>query len=379
MNSPKWMTLLALVALTGCKTQKLGNSSGCQEDKDCGSPSSAYRCEAQTGVCYCRTDVACPGSQFCNGLGFCQDRAGCQTNLDCNDNTTYCDTASGQCIPIGRCSSDLQCDLGQVCNLTTSTCVTGCHTNGDCPGTSCRCGNAACACSGTTAEELARCDIGVCDQNFCADQSFCKFGESCGVAPDAGTYAMCFSDYDPDYRPYCDNCTFGGGTSVCGTGPNFCLIDTRNPGNNYCGTDCSSGQSCPRGYACQDVIVVLTQWACTRTNPTCPANPSVPCGPDAGCPRGGTCVTQPGFDTGSCAPACDVAEGDEEGFCSCLVDNDCAQDSCSGGRCTVSQRLCVNDDDCRAIHCVDYENAGGCLIGQNCAPSDGLSCNDVRP
>jgi hypothetical protein len=378
MNSLKWVSLLALVAFAGCKNQKLGNSSGCQEDKDCGAPASAYRCETQTGVCYCRTDVACPGSQFCNGLGFCQDRAGCQTNLDCNDSTTYCDTASGQCIPLGRCSSDLQCDLGKVCNLTTSACVDGCHTNGDCPGSSCRCGNAACTCSGTTADELARCDVGVCDQNFCADQTFCKFGESCGTEPDSGTYPMCFSDYDPDYRPYCDGCTFGGGTSICGNGPNFCLIDTRHPGNQYCGADCSSGQSCPRGYACQDVIVVLSQWACTRSNPTCPVNPSVPCGPDAGCPRGGTCVTQPGFETGSCAPGCSIDEGDQEGFCSCLVDNDCAQDACSGGHCTVSQRLCVNDDDCRAIHCVDYASAGGCLIGQNCAPSDGLSCNDVR-
>jgi hypothetical protein len=73
-----------------------------------------------------------------------------------------------------------------------------------------------------------------------------------------------------------------------------------------------------------------------------------------------------------------VSEGDENGFCTCQVDQDCAQETCSAGECSISRRACVTDNDCRAIRCVDFQGGGGCLIGQNCAPADGLSCNDVK-
>lgn len=370
--------LAATLVVAGCRDTRIG-ASGCREDADCGSPASAYRCEPSTGVCYCRTDQACPGAQFCNVVGFCQDRSGCATNLECADPSTYCDTASGQCIPRGRCSSDIQCQLGEVCDTARSTCVMGCHTNGDCAGSSCRCGEVACACTGSTPEELARCSIGVCDPEFCSDSSFCAFGDTCAAQPDAGfPRAHCFNDYDTRLRPYCDNCTFGGGTEICGTGPNYCLIDTRNPGNQYCGSDCGAGQTCPRGYACQDVIVVLSQWECSRANPTCPSNPSLPCTTDADCRRGGSCNKSPGQASGFCGGKCGIEEGDDTGFCSCQLDADCAQETCSGGECSISRRACVNDTDCRSIRCVDYQGGGGCLIGQNCAPSNGLSCVEVK-
>ncbi len=161
---------------------------------------------------------------------------------------------------------------------------------------------------------------------------------------------------------------------MCGYGPNFCLVDTRY-GGSFCGADCSADQACPRGYNCSDVIVVSTQWAC-GPGQGCATNPNVPCYADGGCPRGGTC-DQP---SGLCAPACDVDEGDTFGFCSCLVDNDCAQETCTGaGECSISRKACIDDNDCRSIRCVDFQGAGGCLIGQNCAPGNGLSCHEVRP
>jgi hypothetical protein len=367
----------ALVASAGCR-ERLGNGK-CNEDSDCGNPASAFRCEQQTGVCYCRTNDACLAREFCNPQGFCQDRAGCETNADCTGDSLFCDTAAGACLSIGRCTSDLHCNLGEVCDLSRNTCVEGCHTSGDCPGSSCRCGETACSCTGTTQAELANCAIGVCDPNFCADESFCRFGEMCGVIPDAGnTRAECYSDFDEDTRPYCANCTFGGGISVCGTGANYCLIDTANPGNFYCGTDCAEGQACPRGYACQDVIVVTTDIACSRSNPSCPVNQGLPCTEDKDCKRGGRCSKQAGATSGFCQGLCGVGEGDEFGFCTCQVDADCVQESCSAGECSISRKKCVNSNDCRPIHCVDFEGGGGCLIGQNCAPADGLSCLQVR-
>jgi hypothetical protein len=368
--------LLLLIVIGGCRDTRVGTG-GCREDGDCGMPAAAHRCEERTGVCFCRTNEACPAAQFCNLAGYCQDRAGCEKNSDCLDPSLFCDTGSGTCLSRGRCATDVQCGLGQVCDSRRSVCVEGCRNSGDCNGISCRCGDEACACTGTTPEERQRCSIGVCDVTFCASQSYCRFGESCGV-PDGGSRAACFDDYSPDTRPYCDNCVFGGGTSICGRGANYCLIDTRTPGNSYCGADCAEGQSCPRGFACQDVIVVSSQWACTKANPACPTNPSLPCMEDRDCRRGGQCVKAPGAASGTCAGKCAVDEGDNQGFCSCQVDADCAQETCSAGECSISRKRCVTDAECRTIRCVDFQGGGGCLIGQNCAPSNGLSCNDVR-
>ena len=363
--------LLAAPGLSGCRENTV-RSTGCSQDSDCGSPASAHRCETETGVCLCRTNTACTPTEFCNGSGFCQDRAGCEKNADCLDDTLVCDTTTGSCMPRGRCTTDLQCPMGQVCG-PASTCVDGCRRDGDCEAVSCRCGDGACDPDGG--------QLGTCDGTFCSSDRFCRFGEICAAQPDSGVpYAMCGTDFDPVRRPYCGNCSFGGGDALCGNGPNFCLIDTQNVGNYYCGVDCSEGQACPRGYGCQDVIVVgggaLPQ--CSAANPSCPANPALPCATDAECPRGGSCAKAPGAPNGYCAGQCAVSEGDPVGYCTCLVDADCAQESCSAGRCSISKRACVTDSDCRSIRCVDFNGMGGCLIGQNCAPDEGLSCLQVQ-
>lgn len=373
-----WLSLLgaAALALASCPRERT-QGRGCTVDSDCGAPASAFACDAQTGACTCRNDDACPPDELCNSAGFCQKRTGCEKNEDCLDPLLFCETSVGTCLPRGRCSSDLHCPSGQVCDFSRSTCVEGCRSSGDCPGSSCRCGEAACACSGTTPEELAACQIGVCDPSFCARDAFCRFGELCGPLPDAGPLARCYSDYHPERRPYCDQCTYGGGTTLCGAGPNYCLIDTRNRGS-YCGADCSAGQACPRGFSCQDVIVVSGLRQCSRQNPSCPPNPSLPCTEDSQCRRGGTCVKEVGAASGFCAGRCEIDEGDQIGFCGCQVDSDCSTETCSGGECTITKRKCTGDDDCKTIRCVDFQRSGGCFIGQNCAPANGLSCAEIR-
>lgn len=371
------MRLLApvvLLALTACPSKIV--TKGCRQDSDCGDPASAFMCQTQTGECYCRTDQACPSGQFCNPAGFCQDRAGCEKNDDCMDPSLFCDTGSGTCLSRGRCTSDLHCPQGNVCDLGRSTCVEGCRSNGDCPGTSCRCGDVPCACTGRTPAELQACPIGVCDPYFCADNTFCKFGELCGIPPDAGVPRnQCYSDYDDDTRPYCARCLSGGGIDTCGSGANYCIIDTRTS-STYCGADCSEGQACPRGYGCRDIRVVFTRWMCGPGMP-CPGDPNLPCMEDADCKRGGTCLKQPGLATGTCAGQCRLREGSNFGYCSCQVDSDCAQQSCSAGECTISRKKCVTEQDCRPIRCVDFDGVGGCLIGQNCTPEAGLTCIEL--
>ncbi|MCU0696864.1 MAG: hypothetical protein MUC96_10065 [Myxococcaceae bacterium] len=383
--------LWALLLLAGCPRDRLMGGR-CAVDADCansmtsslvtGASAAAYRCEQQTGVCYCRTDEACPPSQLCNGLGFCQDRAGCATNADCPDTSLYCDTSAGACVPRGRCTTDLQCNLGEVCDR--GQCRMGCRTNGDCNAVSCRCGDVACSCTGTTPAERARCQVGVCDPTFCANDSFCNFGEICGVPPDAGVTedggrprAQCYSDYDIDTRPYCSRCTSGGGVDTCGFGANYCIIDTRTA-STYCGADCSEGQQCPRGYGCRDIRIVFTRWMCSASVP-CRADPNLPCEQDSDCRLGGSCVKAPGSTSGFCAGQCVLREGSGFGYCSCQADEDCPGQSCTRGECSVSKKRCVNDTDCRQIRCVDFDGIGACQIGQNCTPTAGLTCNEVAP
>ncbi len=369
------LPLLALAALSACAKDRV-KGQGCATDADCGSPASAFRCETQTGQCSCRTNDACPPAQFCNLAGYCQDRAGCETNADCLDATLVCDTTAGTCLSRGRCATDLQCPLGQVCDTRRASCVEGCRKNGDCPGSSCRCGAAACACTGTTPEELARCELGVCDPTFCASQDFCRFGEICAAPPDAGDVpAQCQDDFDVSLRPYCARCANGGGISTCGSGANFCIIDTRTQ-DTYCGADCSEGQSCPRGYGCRDIRIVYTRWQCGPNNP-CPGNPAKPCTLDTDCTLGGSCLKVPGAASGLCAGQCRVKEGSSFGYCSCQEDFDCPEQKCSQGECSISRKRCVTDQDCKAVHCVDFDGVGGCLIGQNCTPANGLTCVEV--
>lgn len=372
------MATLAVLGESGCPSERL-SSTGCRRDADCGEPATAFLCVTETGACQCRTDEACAPSQRCNVAGFCQDRAGCQTSLDCGAPSLVCDVASGQCLARGRCTTDLHCAQGEVCDLSQSRCIPGCRGHADCPGTSCRCGDAACACDGGTPTERALCQVGVCDGAFCADDAFCRFGEVCAARPDAGVpWAQCRDDFDAELRPYCAQCAFGAGVETCGVGPNFCLIDTR-LATTYCGVDCSQGQACPRGYACRDIRVVYTQWDCSATRP-CPGNPSQPCSADADCARGASCLKAPGSETGLCAGQCRLREGSAFGYCSCQVDADCAQESCTRGECSITRRPCNPEaaNPCPTIHCVDFDGVGGCLIGQNCTPANGLTCAEVK-
>jgi hypothetical protein len=376
----RWTLLVGLTSMMmGCPRDRIMGGK-CGADSDCGSPASAFRCEAQTGVCFCRTDQACPSNQLCNSLGFCQDRAGCATNADCPDTTQFCDTSAGTCLPRGRCSTDLQCSLGEVCDK--GQCRMGCKSSGDCNAISCRCGDVACTCTGTTPAERARCQVGVCDSTFCADQSFCNYGEICGVPPDAGVgpdggraRSQCYSDYDVDTRPYCGRCNSGGGVDTCGFGANYCIIDTRTA-STYCGADCSEGEQCPRGYGCRDIRIVFTRWQCTASNP-CRGDPALPCDTDGDCRLGGECKKAPGASSGFCAGRCVLREGSGFGYCSCQVNEDCPGQSCTRGECSVSKKRCVTEADCRQIRCVDFDGIGACQIGQNCTPTAGLTCNEV--
>jgi hypothetical protein len=382
-------SFLAALLLAACASDaKL--TKGCKTDADCGEPPDRFRCEVESGECRCRTSSACAAGESCNSHGFCQAKVGCTVTAECPSGH-FCDPGSSTCLADGRCASDLHCPLGELCDRSQSQCKPGCRSHGDCAlRDTCLCKSKRedgseeeipCQCNVTTSAERAMCALGRCAPKTCGDNSFCGFGEACRPPPEGGP-AQCSSDYDPVYRPYCDRCVYSPGKDTCGKGPNFCITETLTR-ITYCGADCSQGQSCPNGYRCRDIVVVYSRWEC-YSNADCGTTErrsKVPCSVDGDCPNSGVCAKEPGQSAGLCAGKCFIREGAERGFCSCVVDDDCFQDECDTvtRTCSVTRRDCtLNGPGCRRIRCVDLGQRGGCQIGQNCTPIEGLTCNDVR-
>lgn len=403
---------VAALALAGCSGETVSTGL-CTTDAECTIPGT--RCDVSAGRCVCATDEACEPGFFCNTAGVCQVQAGCTSNVDCTLEGTYCDLASGRCLEgpallqSSACGLASHCPFGTVCGAD-GTCVPGCYDDGDCP-------------------LGIACIDGQCTEGVCSQDDFCDYVETC----DNGTCKQ-------DFRgPYCRGCTqrTAQNPEPCDAPRNFCLINNRELGGftNFCGVDCSLGQACPNGFSCNGVLI-LTQDSCFNTA-QCQCNPNqlrfaeatctspVPCDPrlpngqpdpnaqscfiagDAACNGGtaggpNTCVVPRGQTEGNCTCSedtecadgstctsglccsgtvrpdreCVGGEGTVSGFCTCSTDDDCPRDNCDGSRgaCAITGKPCTpGNDDCGAIPCVN----GACLIGQNCAPEQGLACSEV--
>ncbi len=413
------LALLAALVAVGGAAGGCGSTSttdlGCETNADCAL--AGTRCDTTAKRCVCAIDEACDEGRFCNSLGVCQLRAGCVRTADCGENA-FCDSASGQCLsgPSGGlgtlCGTTDQCPYGTLC--TVGTCQVGCFDDGDC-----RLGEI--------------CFEGACatGDGICSTNEFCDYREVC----DGNACRL-------DRRgPYCRGCSprTMANPNPCEDPRNFCLINNLETGGftSFCGVDCSGGQACPNGYDCNRIIVLtddvcgsnadcrcqsgsirFATATCTVAAPCVPrradgsADPQgtrclverepscngglanggnaciVPrgetvgnclCGTDADCGDGGTCVD------GLCCTGpiqegreCRIGENRTAGFCSCATDDDCPRDACDATRgvCAITGRPCApGQGDCGPIACVE----GGCLIGNNCAPIQGLSCSVVGP
>lgn len=411
-----WVQALFVVLFSavGCAPQV--SEAVCSDDAQCGE---FRRCDVPTGECRCVDDRGCSDGEFCNAAGLCQPRTGCSSNADCDpgDGSTcsasFCDVNAAQCVNAcvcepaeGEtcCALDGQCGFGQICNRLTQKCVEGCRSDGDC--------GLAAACIKNAPDA----PVGACVAGACAADFQCQFGESCNIENQ-----QCVFD---TRGPYCASCSGGVASDDCGSPANYCLTDTSvNTRSEYCGVDCSQGQPCPRGFTCNDVIIIPSTTpfcqpaeVCEKDDPedemgTCSRFPSVMCALDEDCPEGPPGSDCPRAEVGNCAQddtracstdaeCCDegacpegsclkqrclVGEGEAFGNCSCTRDIDCPRDRCVGadlsvpddpraGACELSGHTCYEDIDCDVISCVN----GGCLIGQNCAPGNDRNCRDVQ-
>jgi hypothetical protein len=380
------LLLLALFGAAACRGTVLVEK--CTTDDQC--PAN-FHCATQginTGDCLCNDNSACVqdggAPTVCNPSGFCQVKVGCVTNADC-ESQEYCDTTVSECVTGTGCSSDLDCPIGTICAVLQGSCVPGCHSNGDCPrGDPCTCANGSeCSCPidggdfvDPAGYDRSQCEIGACRTDTCAgDTSLCPYNDDCTGQPDGGL-SVC--EPDPRMNVLCQNCTIGPGATgdecsvPASQGADFCLIDLHG-GNLFCGVDCSQGQGCPSGYECDDVVV-LTQNPCASDSQCTPSK--IACSGDANCPTDSQCTA-----SGQCGGFCVADEGNGQGFCTCVTNADCPQDTCEQetGTCRISQQPCVvgptGDATCAAyVSCVDLDGVRGCFIGRNCAPTHGLHC-----
>lgn len=407
-------------ALWSCSSDT--NSVGaCSSDSDC--ELLGTRCDLTQSRCVCVTDDACSSGFFCNSVGICQEKRGCSINSECEDGT-FCDIESGLCLTDpgepsldSPCGLSSHCPYGSVCQ--NGTCTEGCFNDGDC-----------------TLGQI--CLDGVCftgppGETICKTSDFCDYGDVCG------SDNLCRPDRRGPYCRGCTQRTSMNPTP-CDEPRNFCLINSQELGGftSFCGVDCSLGQACPSGYTCNNVVVLTASlpscgttaecrcdrdqitFAATTCSVTEPCLPTLPdgrpdpdgtlcvvegapacnggvdgdancivgrgategncsCVNDSQCPNGGACVAGR-CCTGSVRPEEDLrcvgGEGRVTGRCTCVTDDDCGRDSCdpTSGSCRITGVPCTpNAGDCPAIACVN----GGCLIGQNCAPQQGLSCSVV--
>ncbi len=424
--------IVAALALSGCNEtrQFVGE---CQSNDQC--PVGAF---CKGGLCACRSDEACAAGEVCNTQGVCQARAGCRRNEECPDPAaTFCDIATGQCIPKTGCGADVHCPPGLVCDKVRNTCSDGCFDNADCP--------LYTVCQKNVSDPNA---LGSCLRGICGDLSFCDYGENC-------VNGMCAADANPNHCQPCNN-----QPGDCGGSDNFCLINPNYDANDpsqgsqyFCGVACdpeATSPECPNGYGCGRVVL-LTQALCTpgKHSECCTMN------------NAGECCTDGQADCGPSKRQCVGGEGDRTGNCTCLTNQDCNIDTipprcmgtCGGlglqpcladtdcittcvmDRNTVCQwpqgRSCTMDSECESLPlcapiggqqlcvwsgatnqtpctqnsdclCVpdqmggpsrcfgtgrecttgaDCEltcSNGGCILGATCAPQEGLSCEDVR-
>lgn len=353
--------LIAVLALGSCTHDVLRTLCATNADGPAG-----FVYDADSGACLCGSDAACTSGERCNRAGRCQARVGCESSLDCPAGT-FCDRTSGECLEDEVCTEDIHCPLGEVCDALRYRCVPGCRETGDCPlGGVCRCTNGS----------DAGCRIGRCEAFSCDDDSFCRYGERCVPGEDPSGPKRCVKD---ERGPFCGGCELDPGSFTRCPGAeedaNFCLLDRKvSFYRTYCGVDCSQGQACPWGFECRNILI-LTSALCTE-DADCPARGPA-CASDADCPAG-RCDAA----TGRCGGKCSYNEDSKRGYCTCSSDGECPRDTCDPGsrRCRITRKPCsIDGDECsRAIYCVNMGDRAACLIGKNCAPGEGITCEDVR-
>jgi Cys-rich repeat protein len=376
-------------------------SLSCTRNTDC-TQGNRRVCDTTNSVCVeCVGDVDCPTGTVCSAA---QCVPGCRANTDCPLGTICSGaTASGAGQCVDGCATDAGCPLGTFCNnahcdlgcnndntrcaanqtCSTQTCVTTCTAGGNqcapgetCVGTACEVG---CATSNDCGFRLPACDTSAGTPGTCVEclvDNDCNNGATCDTAahlcrqPCNGTQCDngqvcnttgnlcvdCLANTDCATGQTCDTTshtcvvTAGGNTlcepcnsdAQCGA-TNQCVTirgGNQGGGERACGLDCSTGTSCPSGFAChliagQNNVVTAEQCepaSSVSDNATCAAfldtvNKTA-CDNNGACGlpqvNDGVCIGATQGTQGVCSEPCGTASDCPTGF-------SCQQVATAGG------------------------------------------------
>jgi len=177
----------------------------------------------------------------------------CVDDGEC-DGIAICDPQTAQCREVD-CTNSTQCPLGNHCDATLNTCVTGCDADSDClAGENCNTATSACEAYGCRTTELD-CSYGEhCDTS--SGNCYQDTDPHCMVANDITTQLSCIYDYSGQLV-----CWEADSYGNC-TGDIYCLLPC----------NASDNDPCPRGMACVQAFQNDTSTYCYGDCPFLLAN-----------------------------------------------------------------------------------------------------------
>ncbi len=314
---------------------------------------------------YCTSNAQCDDGDVCNGTESCSGGSCTATApLSCDDNNGCTDDS---CHPTNGCTyvnNTSSCDDGTVC--TTSDVCSG----GTCGGTAIVC-NDSDVCTDDSCHPTNGCTY-TNNTASCDDGTVCTSGDVCSGGTCAGTAINCNdSNVCTDDSCHVTNgCTYVNNTGSCDD-------------NTVCTTGdvCSGGTCSGTAIVCDDSDV-CTDDSCHATNGCTYTNNTASCDDSDACTENDVCAT--GTCSGS-AVTCDDTNVCTDDTCDSVngctyTDNTetcndgdlCTEnDACAAGACTGTTLNCDDGDICTDDSC---GSAVGCINGPiaNCCddPSD---------
>lgn len=183
----------------------------CEADEDCDDMDACTTDTCTDGACAFEDVVCEDDGDLCTTEACNADSGECEsTAVECPDGQT-CDADSGECVDVAECTTDDDCEDGEVC--TDGACVTpDCTSDDDCADGEV-CDDGACVTACTSDDDCADgevcdtdtgiCETGCTDDTDCDDGTFCNGEETCnddGVCEDGEAPCaedeMCDEDAD---------------------------------------------------------------------------------------------------------------------------------------------------------------------------------------
>lgn len=227
MRLLKTVLLAAAVALSGCSGEE---ATPCADNTACAEGQACID-EVCTDVT-CLTSADCDIQQYCTGDFECA--SGCDQDADCFAGQA-CNTDANTCEAYGCRDTQLDCNYGERCDVTTGSCYVAeqmCTNNCDYFSPSCP-SNQSCAVSSL---------FGTCDA---ASGGGCPSGSPCAIVEvDEGSNCGDFIGLPDDSEcPSGWYCDYLDGYTNPKCHRDQCV-------ESFCSPTCTTPDDCPRGFDC---------------------------------------------------------------------------------------------------------------------------------